>query len=93
MFSPFGSGAVSRLSVSSRSFCRSLTRTVSFWPRFASCDTRENWAALLSASATRSPPKITPISSAATITANSRRATGQSDRLSSRRLTEFDSSR
>jgi hypothetical protein len=69
-------------SVWSRSSCRALTRTVSFVPRLASCDTRENCAALASASATRSPPKITPISSAATMTANSLRATGHSARFS-----------
>src|SRR5215471_342792 len=64
--------------VVSRSFCRSWTRTLSRWPRMANCETRPNWAALDSADANRRPPKTRPISSASTITANSRRATGQS---------------
>ena len=84
---------VSTSSVASRSFCRSFTRTVSCSPSFASCDTRENWDAAPSESYTRSPPKTSPISNAATITANSRRATGQSNGFSGRRLaelTEFD---
>src|ERR1700733_6384681 len=84
---------VSTSSVASRSFCRSFTRTVSCSPSFASCDTRENWAASPSESYPRTPPKTSPISSAATITANSRRATGQSNGFSGRRLaelTEFD---
>ncbi len=75
-----GSGVPPRnaTSVASRSFCRSFTTPVSCAPSLASCWVRLNWLALFSASATRSPPKTSPMRSAATITAKSRRATGQS---------------
>src|SRR6516225_4748051 len=59
-------------------------RTLSRWPRVPSCDTRPNWFALLSADAMRSPPKTRPMTSASTITVNSRRDTGQFDRFRSR---------
>ena len=63
----------------SRSFWRALTQTMSVWLRAASFDTREYCDAFPSADATHRPPKITPISRAATMTAKNRRATGQLD--------------
>ena len=63
----------------SRSFWRALTQTMSVWLRAASFDTREYCEAFPSADATHRPPKTTPISRAATMTAKNRRATGQPD--------------
>jgi hypothetical protein len=50
----------------------------------ASCDTRPNWLALLSADDMRNPPKTRPMMSASTMTANNRRDTGQFDRFRNR---------
>ena len=69
---------ISAMSVASRSFCRSWATGISCAPSLASCSVLLNWLALFSASATRRPPKTSPMSRAATITAKSRRATGQS---------------
>ena len=63
----------------SRSFWRALTQTMSVWLRAASFDTREYCDAFPSADATHRPPKTTPMSRAATMTAKNRRATGQPD--------------
>src|SRR5262249_3575967 len=60
------------------------TRVLTFSPRFASCSARPDCSALPSAVATRRPPKTRPMMRASTITANSRRDTGQSDKFSSR---------
>ena len=64
---------------SSRSFWRAFTQTMSVWLRAASFDTREYCDAFPSADATHRPPKTTPMSRAATMTAKNRRATGQPD--------------
>ena len=61
----------------SRSFSIACASAVTCSPRTASCVVRANEPAVPMADATRSPPKTSPMTTAITMTATSRRDTGQ----------------